>query len=136
MRKAEAKEFYAAGVVWNTWADYWWPKVAVIPPLVYLRVGGGEDYIFVSGVSEADLDGFIQAVKETPDLKFFKQGEWWLPTHRWFGTWTVFSAQVKAAFIGFERPIFASEEAFDFDNSGDPRLKSLRSDKGQRDEPS
>ncbi len=96
-------------------------------------MGGSEDYIFVPGVSEADLDGFIQAVKETPDLKFIKQKSWWLPPHRWYGTWTVFSAQVKAAFVGFERRIFASEEVFDFENSGDPRTTPLRSDEGHQE---
>jgi len=130
VRKAEAKEFYAAAVVWNVWADYWASKVAVVPPLVYLRVGGGEDYVFVSGVAEADLDGFITTVKETPDLRFFRQGTWWLPPQRWFGTWTVFSAQVKTAFVGFERRIFSADEVFDFEESGDPRTTPLRSDKG------
>lgn len=130
MRKAEAKENYVAGVVWNIWADYWANKLPQVPPLTYMRVGGGEDFIFVSVVSEKDLDGFIEAVKATPDLRFFKQADWWLPRHRWFGSWTVFSAQIKQAYFGIERRIFANDEVFDYEASGDPRTTPLRSDKG------
>jgi len=130
MRKAEAKEFYAAGLVWNVWAEYWSGKVPVVPPFSYLRVGGGEDYIFVTAVTEADLDGFLNTVKGTADLMFHKQGGWWLPPHRWFGTWSVFSAQVRLSFVGFERTIFSSDDVMDFERSGDPRTTPLRSDKG------
>ncbi|BDS49494.1 hypothetical protein [Rhodoluna sp. KAS3] len=129
MRKAEAKEFYVAGTVWNIWADYWTPITDPVPPLSYFKMGGGEDYIFVSAVSEQDLDGFIQAVKATPDLKFFKQGKWWLKPHRWYGTWSVFSAEIRQGFFGIDRRIFASEEVLDFDGSGDTRMTPLRSDK-------
>lgn len=132
MRKAEAKESYAAGLVWNVWADYWSDKAAIVPPISFLRVGGGEDYLFVTAVSEADLEAFLQAVKATPDLKFFKQGGWWLQTHRWFGGWLVFRAEVRQAFVGIERRIFSSGEVFDFDGSGDPRTTPLRSNKGQK----
>jgi hypothetical protein len=130
MRKAEDKEFYVAGTVWNIWADYWSGKVEKVPPLSYLRVGGGEDYIFVSAVSDGDLDGFLQAVKATPDLKFHPQGDWWLLPHRWYGTWALFSAEIGQAFVGYERRIFANDEVLDFDKSGDPRTTPLRSDKG------
>jgi hypothetical protein len=130
MRKAEAREYHAAGLVWNVWADYWNTRVERVPPLQYVRVGGGEDYIFVSAVSEADLDGFLSTVKATPDLEFRKQGKWWLSTSVWFGTWVVFSATVRQAFVGYGRRIFSNDEVFDFFNSGDPRTTPLRSDKG------
>jgi hypothetical protein len=128
MRKAEAKEFYVAGTVWNIWVEYWSDKLERVPPLSYLRMGGGEDYIFISAVSGGDLDGFLEAVKATSDLRFFKQGSWWLPPHRWFGTWSPFSAQIRQAYFGYERRIFAKDEVFDFEGSGDPRTTPLRSD--------
>ena len=77
MRAAETRQYYIAGMVWNFWANYWTSKDELIPPLHYLRMGGGEDLIFVSGVSEQALDGFLTAVKSAPELGFQKQGDWW-----------------------------------------------------------
>ncbi|MDH6409647.1 hypothetical protein M2113_000608 [Aurantimicrobium minutum] len=125
-RMAENKEYYIAGTVWNIWADYWVANGGIIPPLHYLRVGGGEDFIFVSAVANKDLDGFIQAVQAAPDLKFQKQGDWWLQTIRWFGHWTVFSASVRQGYIGLERRVWGYDEVIDFDGSGDPRMTPLR----------
>jgi len=135
MRKAEAKEFYSAGLVWNIWADYWTHKVPIVPPFSYLRVGGSGDYIFATTVSDADLDGFIQAVKGNADFKFQAQGNWWLPTHYWFGTWKVFSASVRQPFFGFDRGIYASNEVLDFNRSGDSRMTPLRSDRELNEPP-
>jgi hypothetical protein len=129
MRKAEAQEFYVAGLVWNIWADFWTGKVTQVPPLSFMRVGGAEDFIFISAVSEQDLDGFIQAVKATPDLSFRKHSDWWLPPFRWFGTWVVFAAQVRQAHFGIGRRIFTNDEVFDFEGSGDPRTTPLRPDR-------
>jgi hypothetical protein len=129
MRKAEAKEHYVAGLVWNVWADYWISKGQEAPPFAYLRTGGGEDFIFVTATSGEDLDGFIQTVKGTPDLKFSKQGNWWLPGHFWFGDWSVFSASVRQGFFGFARPIFSREEVIDFEGTGDSRMTQLHSGK-------
>jgi len=130
MREVEAREAHAAAIVWNTWADYWSTRVEKVPPLQFLRVGGGEDYIFVSAVSEADLDGFISTVKATPDLKFKRQGSFWLQPTIWFGTWVVFSAVVRQAFVGIERRLFSDDTVYDFDRLGDPRTTPLRSDVG------
>lgn len=126
-RMAENKEYYIAGTVWNLWADYWVGKGELIPPLHYLRVGGGEDFIFVSAVGNKDLDGFIQAVQAAPDLRFEKQGDWWLPTVRWFGHWSIFSATVRQAYVGMERRVWGYGEVIDFDGTGDPRMTPLRS---------
>lgn len=133
-RMAENREYYIAGTVWNIWADYWVAKGELIPPLHYMRIGGGEDFIFVSAVGNKDLDGFIQAVQATPDLKFQKQGDWWLPTVRWFGHWSIFSASVRQAFIGFERRVWGYDEVIDFDRSGDSRMTQLRSAGELKDE--
>lgn len=135
MRKAEAKDHFVSGIVWNLWADYWSPKVSQVPPMAYLRVGGGEDYIFVSAVSEGDLDSFLTAVKATPDLEFHKQGNWWLMPMYWFGSWVVFSATIRQGFYGIERRIFANEQSWDFFQSGHPGLTPLRDDEGSNETP-
>ena len=95
MRTAEGRQYQIAGMVWNYWAKYWTGKDELIPPLHYLRMGGGEDLIFVSGVSEQALDGFLTAVKSAPELGFQKQGDWWLQTNQWFGHWTTFQVTVR-----------------------------------------
>jgi len=123
---ADNKEFYIAGTVWNIWADYWTTKGGGIPPLHYLRMGGGEDFIFVSAVEEKELDGFIEAVQAAADLRFTKQGDWFLTNVRWFGKWSVFSAAVRQAFVGIERRVWGYGEVLDFDGSGDPRMTPLR----------
>ena len=125
-RMAENKQFYIAGIVWNMWAEYWTAKGGTIPPFHYLRIGGGEDFIFASPVEEKDLDGFIEAVQAAADLKFVKHGDWWLPNVRWFGHWSVFSATVRQAFLGLERRVWGYGEVIDFDGSGDPRMTPLR----------
>lgn len=135
MRKAEARDHFVSGIVWNLWADYWAGKVAKVPPMTFLRMGGGEDYIFVSAVSEADLDSFLTAVKATPDLEFHRQGEWWLRPEFWFGSWVVFSATIRQGFYGIERRIFANEQVWDFFQSGHPGLTPLRDDKGIDEKP-
>lgn len=129
MKKAEAKEFYVAGLVWNVWANYWTSKGQEAPPFTYLRTGGGEDFLFASAISGADLDGFIQTVKGTPDLVFTVRSDWWLPGHFWFGNWSVFSATVRQAHFGFDRPIFSREEIIDCERTGDYRMTQLHSGK-------
>jgi len=103
MRTAEHRQFYVAGVVWSVWANYWTGLGELIPPLHYLRMGGNEDYIFVSGVSEKALDGFLTAVKSAPEMSYTKQGDWWIHSSRWYGHWTTFSATVRPSVIGMER---------------------------------
>jgi hypothetical protein len=127
MSQAENKEYYISGTVWNIWADYWTPKNPTVPPLHYLRIGGTEDFVFVSSISVKDLDGFIEAVKATADLRFSRHGDWWLPPWRWFGDWVVFSAEVRQAFMGVERRVWGRGEVIDFDNTGDSRMTPLRS---------
>ena len=124
-RMADNKEFYIAGTVWNIWADYWQKTTGSVPPFHYLRIGGGEDFIFVSAVASKDLDGFIEAVQAAADLKFMKQGDWWLPNVRWFGQWSAFSATVRQAFLGVERRVWGYGEFIDFDGSGDERMTPL-----------
>ena len=103
MRTAEQRQYYIAGMVWNFWANYWTGKDELIPPLHYLRMGGSEDFIFVSGVSETALDGFLTAVKSAPELSFQKQGDWWLHTSHWYGHWTTFSVSIRPALDGVHR---------------------------------
>ena len=109
MRTAEQRQFHIAGVVWNIWANYWTGLGELIPPLHYLRMGGGEDFIFVSGVSEKALDGFITAVKSAPELSFQKQGDWWLHSSNWYGHWTTFSATLRPSFVGLSRLLSLGE---------------------------
>jgi hypothetical protein len=66
-------------------------------------MGAGEDFIFVSGVSETQLDGFLLAVKSVPELGFSRQGSWWLHPSHWFGHWTNFSATIRPALDGVQR---------------------------------
>ena len=103
MRTAEQRQYFIAGMVWNFWANYWTGKGELIPPLHYLRMGGGEDFIFVSGVSETALDGFLTAVKSAPELGFQKQGDWWIRTTHWYGHWTVFAVTIRPALNGVHR---------------------------------
>lgn len=103
MSSAEQRQYLIAGMVWSFWANYWTDQGQLIPPLHYLRMGGGEDFIFVSGVSETQLDGFISAVKSVPELGFSKQGSWWLHSSHWFGHWTNFSATIRPALDGVQR---------------------------------
>ena len=123
MRTAEQRQFYIAGMVWNLWANYWTNKGELIPPLHYLRMGGGEDFIFVSGVSEKALDDFLLVVKAAPELAFTKQGDWWLPSSHWYGHWTTFSVNIRPALDGVERwrragvPNNPNELVSDFENS-------------------
>ena len=124
---AENKEYYIAGIVWNIWADYWTTRGVLVPPFHYLRIGGGEDFIFVCAVGSKELDGFIEAVQSAADLKFAKQGDWFLPNVRWFGKWSVFSAGVRQAFVGIERRVWGYGEVIDFDGSEDSRMTPLRS---------
>jgi hypothetical protein len=100
MRTAEQRQYFIAGMVWNFWASFWTGKGELIPPLHYLRMGGSEDFIFVSGVSETALDGFLTAVKSAPELGFQKQGDWWLQTNHWYGHWTVFAVTIRPALNG------------------------------------
>lgn len=125
--QAENREFYIAGVVWNIWADYWTSVQDHIPPLHYMRTGGGEDFIFVSGVSEQKLNAFLKSVQSTADLRFTQQGDWWLTPVRWFGHWTVFSAGTRQPYVGIERRVWGGDEVIDFDSSGDSRMTQLRS---------
>lgn len=90
-------------MVWSIWSNYWTGLGELIPPLHYLRIGGGEDFIFVSGVSEKALDGFLTAVKSAPELYFQKQGDWWLHSFSWYGHWTTFSATLRPSFVGLSR---------------------------------
>ena len=129
VRKAEAKESYVSGLVWNVWADFWTSMGQQAPPFSFLRTGGSEDFIFVTAISGADLDGFIQTVKGTPDLTFAKHGDWWLPGHVWFGEWSVFSASIKQTYFGFDRPVFSRDEVIDFEGTGDSRMTQLHSGK-------
>lgn len=134
LRMAENKEYYIAGTVWNIWADYWVSHGGTIPPLHYQRIGGGEDFIFVSAVGANDLEGFIQSVQAAADLRFEKQGDWWLPTVKWFGHWSVFSATVRQGFVGIERRVWGYDEVIDFDGTGDERMTQLRSSENPNDE--
>jgi len=103
MATAEQRQYLIAGMVWSLWANFWTSQGDLIPPLHYLRMGGGEDFIFVSGVSEKQLDGFLLAVKSVPELEFKKQGGWWLHSSHWFGHWTNFSATIRPALDGVQR---------------------------------
>ncbi len=103
MRAIELRQNYIAGMVWSIWATYWTSLDQLIPPLHFLRMGGGEDFIFVSGATETALDGFLASVKASPELAYVKQGDWWLPTSNWYGHWTVFQVSIRPALDGVER---------------------------------
>lgn len=125
MRDIEGRSNYVAGMVWNVWAEYFDVQHNQLPPFEFLRIGGGDDLIFASGVSEGQLEGFIEHVKMHPLLKFRKEAQFWLVPWRWFGKWVVFSAQPRQRYNGIRTEVWDSNEAFDFDQIGDSRLKPL-----------
>ena len=84
-----------SGNVWRVWADYWTREEGQIPPLHYYRDGAGSDAFFVSAVSTSQLDGFLKAQASSPDLRLRAFSDWVLSPSRWFGWWSVFSAEAR-----------------------------------------
>ena len=131
MRAVEGREYYLSGVVWNMWAEYWTTQDQLIPPLHFMRIGGGEELIFVSAASVKEAAGFLASVKAAAELIYTEQSDWWLPPWRWFGHWSVFSARIRQNYVGIERNLLVGDEVIDYFNSGDSRTIPLRKDNRQ-----
>ena len=105
----ERRDSYVTGKFWNMWADYWTAQGKQIPPVHFLRRGADEDFIFVTTATNADLDEFLAIYGTSLDLIITKEGDWWLPTHKWFGHWQVIRATIKNPFLGVERAVWGGE---------------------------
>ena len=125
MRKIEAKANYIAGCVWNIWSSHWFEASGSTPPFHFLRIGGSEDLLFATTLTESELHSFLKSQSHHADFVFEAQGTWPVADVQWFGHWTTFSARIREGFAGLERKVWGGDEAFDFDDSGDPRLRPL-----------
>jgi hypothetical protein len=91
--------------VWRVWADYWLTMGKFIPPITQERNMFSGGILIVVPLSSADIEPFLHQQMRNPRFTFQLRGDGLISEHDYYGTWTSFSADVKALPYAEEKPI-------------------------------
>ena len=89
------------GAVFAIWADYWVGLGGHIPPLCYYRTAPNGAVLCVVPLSQNRVAEFVEAHTRSEDFHFEAQGSALLEEWRWWGCWTLLSADRRRRTIGW-----------------------------------